>query len=88
LEERRLTYDHFCKIQIDRTKKIRNWTKKFMHLKQNESLIKIGIVEANNHYGSFGPGTVNMFGQTIDMELVTFDNVISHTIRTSNLTKK
>ena len=30
--------------------------------------IKTAIVAANNHYGGFGPGTVNIFREMMDMD--------------------
>jgi hypothetical protein len=44
-------------------------------VKQNEKDVKIGIVAANNHYGGYGPGTVNMFRENMEMEQLSFDNV-------------
>ena len=32
------------------------------------------IVVANNHYGGFGPGTVNMFREMMDMN-ISFGNI-------------
>ena len=44
-------------------------------VKQNERDVKVGIVAANNHYGGYGPGTVNMFRESMEMEPLSFDNV-------------
>ena len=44
-------------------------------VKQNEKDVKIGIVAANNHYGGYGPGTVDIFRQNMDMEKLSFENV-------------
>ena len=44
-------------------------------VKQNEKDVKIGIVAANNHYGGYGPGTVDIFRQNMDMEKLSFDNI-------------
>ena len=73
--DRRLSDDQFGKIQIDRTEEIRNWTNKMKEVKQNEKDVKIGIVAANNHYGGYGPGTVDIFRQNMDMEKISFENV-------------
>ena len=67
--------DQFDKIQIDRTEEIRNWANKMKEVNQNEKEVKIGIVAANNHYGGYGPGTVDMFRQSMAMEKVSFENV-------------
>jgi uncharacterized protein YecE (DUF72 family) len=73
--DRRLSDDQFGKLQIDRTEEIRNWANKIKQLKQNERDVKIGIVAANNHYGGYGPGTVDIFRQEMDMEKLSFENV-------------
>jgi hypothetical protein len=51
--DRRLAEDQFGKIQIDRTEEIRNWAGKMRSVRQNNRDVKIGIVAANNHYGSY-----------------------------------
>lgn len=73
--DRRLDENQFDKIQIDRTEEIRNWANKMKEIRQNEKDVKIGIVAANNHYGGYGPGTVDIFRQSMDMEKLSFDNV-------------
>ena len=45
------------------------------HVRQNENDVKIGIVAANNHYGGYGPGTVDIFRHNMDMEKLSFENV-------------
>ena len=67
--------DQFGKIQIDRTEEIRNWATKIKEVRQNEKDVKAAIVAANNHYGGYGPGTVDIFRQNMDMEKLSFDNV-------------
>ena len=44
-------------------------------IKQNEKDVKVGIITANNHYGGYGPGTVEIFRQNMDMEKLSFENV-------------
>lgn len=73
--DRRLDENQFDKIQIDRTEEIRNWANKMKEIRQNEKDVKIGIVAANNHYGGYGPGTVDIFRQSMDMEKLSFDNI-------------
>ena len=73
--DRRLAEDQFGKIQIDRTEEIRNWANKMKEIKQNEKDVKVGIVTANNHYGGYGPGTVNTFKEMMDLEPTSFENV-------------
>ena len=73
--DRKLAEDQFGKIQIDRTEEIRDWANKMKEVKQNEKDVKLGIVAANNHYGGYGPGTVDIFRQNMDMEKLSFENV-------------
>ena len=73
--DRRLVEDQFGKIQIDRTEEIRNWANKMKEVKQNEKDVKAAIVAANNHYGGYGPGTVDIFRQNMNMEKLSFENV-------------
>ena len=73
--DRRLSDDQFGKIQIDRTEEIRNWANKMKDVSKNEKDVKIGIVAANNHYGGYGPGTVNIFRQNMEMEKLSFENI-------------
>jgi uncharacterized protein YecE (DUF72 family) len=78
--DRRLAEEQFGKIQIDRSEEINRWAEKIKDIKQNEKDVKIGIVAANNHYGGFGPETVNMFRERMEMEPMTFENVDLHEI--------
>jgi uncharacterized protein YecE (DUF72 family) len=73
--DRRLAETQFGKIQIDRTEEIRNWANKMKEVKQIEKDVKVGIVAANNHYGGYGPGTVDIFRQSMDLEKISFDDV-------------
>jgi uncharacterized protein YecE (DUF72 family) len=73
--DRRLSDDQFGKIQIDRTEEIRNWANKMKDVSKNEKDVKIGIVAANNHYGGYGPGTVDIFRQNMHLETLSFENV-------------
>jgi uncharacterized protein YecE (DUF72 family) len=86
--DRRLAESQFGKIQIDRTQEIRNWANRMKEVRQNEKDVKVGIVAANNHYGGFGPGTVDIFRQGMDMEKLSFENVdigkINHQLQLEN----
>jgi uncharacterized protein YecE (DUF72 family) len=73
--DRRLAEEQFGKIQIDRTEEIRNWANKMKEIKQNEKDVKLGIVAANNHYGGYGPGTVDIFRENMDLEKISFENI-------------
>jgi uncharacterized protein YecE (DUF72 family) len=73
--DRRLTEDQFGRIQIDRTEEIKKWADKLKEIRQNEKDVKAAIVAANNHYGGYGPGTVDIFRENLDMEKLSFENV-------------
>lgn len=73
--DRRLAEDQFGKIQIDRTEEIRNWANKIKEVNQNEKDVKAAIVAANNHYGGYGLGTVDIFRQNMGMGKLSFENV-------------
>ena len=64
----------FGKLQRDRSSEMKRWVDKINQLKQDEKNLKIGIVAANNHYGGFGPGTVNMFREMINLEPRSIDS--------------
>lgn len=87
--DRRLSEDQFGKIHIDRTEQMKYWTQKFKEIEQYEKHIKIGIVAANNHYGGFGPGTVNIFREMMGMDRFSLRNVdldkINHQIAQGKL---
>lgn len=36
---------------------------------------KSAIVAANNHYGGYGPGTVDIFRENMNMEKISFENI-------------
>jgi uncharacterized protein YecE (DUF72 family) len=84
--DRRLAETQFGKIQIDRTEEIRNWANKIKDVRQNEKDVKACIVAANNHYGGYSPGTVDIFRENMDMEKISFENIdIPKIIRQSEL---
>jgi uncharacterized protein YecE (DUF72 family) len=71
----------FGTIQIDRIKEMKNFARNFKRDSDaggNMSGAKFSIVAANNHYAGFGPGTVNIFRQFLDLEEVKWgDDFIS-----------
>lgn len=54
---------------------MKGWADKIHQLEEDEKSLKIGIVAANNHYGGFGPGTVAMFREMMNLELRSMDSV-------------
>jgi uncharacterized protein YecE (DUF72 family) len=73
--DRRLAEDQFGKTRIDRTQEIKRWTQKLKAVELEQKEVKIGIVAANNHYGGYGPGTVNTFREMMDLEPTSIENV-------------
>jgi hypothetical protein len=54
---------------------MKGWVDKINQLEQDEKNLKIGIVAANNHYGGYGPGTVNMFREMMNLEPSIIDSM-------------
>lgn len=54
---------------------MKGWADKITRSKEDEKSLKIGIVAANNHYGGFGPGTVNMFREMLNLEPKSVDHI-------------
>ncbi len=50
--------------------------------------IHIENLTANNHYGGYGPGTVDIFRENMDMKKLSFENVnlekINHQLELEN----
>ena len=79
--DRSIQEKDFGRIQIDRIKEMKNIAGNFKrdsNVGGNMSGAKFSIVAANNHYAGFGPGTVNIFRQLLDLEEVKWgDDFIS-----------
>lgn len=73
--DRSIHESNFGKLQRDRSLEMKVWAEKINQMRENEKSVKIGIVAANNHYGGFGHGTVNMFRQMVDMDPRSFGNI-------------
>ena len=58
----------FGKIQKDRIKEIQLRTNKLKDIQNNEKDVKTAIVAANNHYVGFGPMTVQLFGEMMNLK--------------------
>jgi uncharacterized protein YecE (DUF72 family) len=58
----------FGKIQKDRIKEMQLWTEIFKDIQKNEKNVKTAIVAANNHYAGFGPMTVQLFANMLNLE--------------------
>ena len=79
--DRSIQEKDFGRIQINRIKEMKNVARNFKrdsNVGGNMSGAKFSIVAANNHYAGFGPGTVNIFRQLLDLEEVKWgDDFIS-----------
>jgi uncharacterized protein YecE (DUF72 family) len=73
--DRSIHESNFGKLQRDRSLEMKVRAEKINQMSENEKSIKIGIVAANNHYCGFGPGTVNMFREMVDMDPISFENI-------------
>ena len=73
--DRSIQESNFGKLQRDRSWEMKGWADKITRLKEDENSLKIGIVAANNHYGGFGEGTVNMFREMINLEPKSVDHI-------------
>ena len=86
--DRSLTENQFGRIQIDSTEEIKKRATRLKESDQIEKDVKAAIVAANNHYGGYGPGTVDIFRDNMDMEKLSFENVnlekINHQLELEN----
>lgn len=73
--DRSIQERNFGKIQRDRSLEMKGWADKISQLEEQEKSLKIGIVAANNHYGGFGPGTVNMFREMLNLETKSIEHI-------------
>jgi uncharacterized protein YecE (DUF72 family) len=58
----------FGKIKKDRIKEMQLWTDIFKNIQKNEKNVKNAIIAANNHYAGFGPITVQLFAEMLNLE--------------------
>lgn len=73
--DRSIQESNFGKLQRDRSLEMKGWADKITRSKEDEKSLKIGIVADNNHYGGFGPGTVNMFREMLNLEPKSVDHI-------------
>jgi len=73
--DRSIQESNFGKLQRDRSLEMKGWADKISQLDEQEKSLKIGIVAANNHYGGFGPGTVNMFREMMNLEPKSIEHI-------------
>lgn len=73
--DRSIQERNFGKLQRDRRLEMKGWADKISQLEEQEKSLKIGIVAANNHYGGFGPGTVNMFREMLNLETKSIEHI-------------
>jgi uncharacterized protein YecE (DUF72 family) len=89
--DRSIHESNFGKLQIDRRVEMEKWVEKIKEIKNNEKDIKTAIVAANNHYGGFGPGTVNIFREMMDMNPIDMNvdlkKLTQHMVQENSLTR-
>jgi uncharacterized protein YecE (DUF72 family) len=92
--DRSIQEKDFGQIQIDRIKEMQKVTHNLKRETNegNVTDVKLAIVEANNHYAGFGPGTVNIFRQLLGMNEIKWNDVLaieekglSSSVRNENL---
>ena len=69
--DRSIAEKDFGKIQKDRLNEMQKWASELTKA-QEDKVLKIGIVAANNHYAGFGPGTSNTFRKLIGLPEATY----------------
>jgi hypothetical protein len=83
--DRSIDEKDFGRIQKDRSEEMQDWANKLKVVQQEGKQVKLAIISANNHYAGFGPATVNLFRQMMDLPLVNWqDNKYDKVIRTDN----
>ena len=58
--DRSIQEKEFGRIQRDRLLEMEKWAENIKKI-QDDELIRLAIIAANNHYAGFGPGTANIF---------------------------
>ena len=58
----------FGKIKKERTKEMQLWRNILKDIQKNEKNVKTSIIEANNHYAGFGPMTVKLFAEMMNLK--------------------
>ena len=53
-------------IQLDRVTEMQRWAENIKNVQEDER-IKLAIITANNHYAGFGPGSVNVFRNMLEL---------------------
>ncbi len=63
----------FGKIQRDRVLEMQRWVEELKSVQRFERNVKAAIVSANNHYAGFGPGTVKIFREMMELPQITWE---------------
>ena len=66
--DRNINERDFGKIQKNRMKEMQLWSNILKDIQKNEKNVKNAIVAANNHYAGFGPMTVQLFAEMLNLE--------------------
>jgi uncharacterized protein YecE (DUF72 family) len=67
LGDRSIEERNFGKIQKDRFLEMKQWVEELKSVQRFEKNLKVAIVSANNHYAGFGPGTVKIFREKLEL---------------------
>ena len=72
--DRSIDKKDFERIQKDRSEEMQHWADKLKVVQQEGKQVKLAIVSANNHYAGFGPATVNLFRQMMNLPSVNWQD--------------
>jgi len=73
--DRSIDEKDFGKIQKDRVSEMRKWARRVKRVEKErgkEEEISLAMIAANNHYGGFGPGTVNIFRKMVGLSEISW----------------
>jgi len=74
IRDRSIDEGDFGKIQKDRVLEMKQWVEELRSVQRFEKKVKAAIVSANNHYAGFGPGTVKLFREMMDLPQLTWED--------------
>jgi uncharacterized protein YecE (DUF72 family) len=77
--DRNIDEKDFGKIQKDRISEMSNWAEQIKNVeggkeKGRRSEVRDAMIAANNHYAGFGPGTVNIFRNMVDLSELSWED--------------
>ena len=83
--DRSINEKDFGRIQKSRSEDMQDWVDKLRVVDQEGKQVKLAIVSANNHYAGFGPATVNLLRQMMDLPQVNWQDMLVQTQNTNTI---